>query len=430
MITNKKMTLYLFFIYILSALCFKISLLYSNINLNITEYIYVFIFTILSIITESLSVVHKKLAISTGFAITIATIYLFDPFWSMLIIGLGVIFRIVNHQGKKYHLFNVPFFKTLFNFSNITISIFLSSFLYRKYFLYLNINSTLKELVIFLQITLTFLIINTIIISILFTILSKESFSQVFKSNFFFGFLNIVSMAPLGYFLKYIYQTGKSGPNILGVLIIMVIILFARYTFVLYIESKSKYTETVKVLMTALEMRDKYTEGHSRNVAKIVRAIGEELNYSDSHIEELELAAYLHDIGKIGIPDSILNKPEKLTEDEYKQIKSHTVIGYDIVKGIKDLGKIPELVRHHHERYDGKGYPDGKKGDELDIDVYILQLADSVDAMSTDRIYRKALSPEQIKAELIKNRGLQFHPKIVDIYLKICDKENLCNSRG
>ncbi|MCX8029922.1 MAG: HD-GYP domain-containing protein, partial [Brevinematales bacterium] len=195
-------------------------------------------------------------------------------------------------------------------------------------------------------------------------------------------------------------------------------------------ESKSKYTETVKVLMTALEMRDKYTEGHSRNVAKIVRAIGEELNYSDSHIEELELAAYLHDIGKIGIPDSILNKPEKLTEDEYKQIKSHTVIGYDIVKGIKDLGKIPELVRHHHERYDGKGYPDGKKGDELDIDVYILQLADSVDAMSTDRIYRKALSPEQIKAELIKNRGLQFHPKIVDIYLKICDKENLCNSRG
>ncbi|WDC85406.1 HD domain-containing protein [Caloramator sp. mosi_1] len=199
--------------------------------------------------------------------------------------------------------------------------------------------------------------LNTTIISILYRLLTNDSLIKIFLYNFSLGFLNIVSMAPLGYFLYILYKTS----NYLGVLIVTIIILFARYTFMLYIESKTKYQETIKVLMNALEMRDKYTEGHSRNVADIVKAIGRELGYSESHLEELELAAYLHDIGKIGIPDDILNKPGKLTDEEYAKIKEHPAIGYDIVKDIKGIGSIPELVRHHHERYDGKGYPDGKK---------------------------------------------------------------------
>lgn len=233
-------------------------------------------------------------------------------------------------------------------------------------------------------------------------------------------------MAPLGYFLTYLYSTS----NVIGVIVVMIIIIFTRYTFLLYIETKSKYIETIEVLMHALESRDKYTEGHSRNVARIVEMIARELKFSESKIEELKLAAYLHDVGKIGISDAILNKPGKLTEEEYNIIKQHPEIGYQIVKDIKDLGRIPEIIRYHHERYDGKGYPAGKKGEELGIDVFILQLADSIDAMMTDRVYRKALSQEEIMREIITNSGKQFHPKVVEAYLRACEKQKSCKERG
>ncbi|CDF59025.1 HD-GYP domain-containing protein [Thermobrachium celere] len=421
---QKKIKLYLYMSIIYALYIYLFYIAFKN-NINKHNYISILFFCVLSIVTESLLVVYKKMSISSGFAITLASIMIFGTFYTMIIISFGIALRIFKHNNKYQHIFNIPIYKIFFNVCNIGISVFIASNIYQIIERYSN-NNIIKIILQVLLVTISFVTTNILIMSILIAIITNDNLKNVFNRSFSFGLLSVIPMVPFGYLIAYLYNEY----NILGILLLMVPVLLVRYTYMLYIESKTKYQETVKVLMTALEMRDKYTEGHSRNVAKIVRAIGEELNYSDSHIEELELAAYLHDIGKIGIPDSILNKPEKLTEDEYKQIKSHTVIGYDIVKGIKDLGKIPELVRHHHERYDGKGYPDGKKGDELDIDVYILQLADSVDAMSTDRIYRKALSPEQIKAELIKNRGLQFHPRIVDIYLKICDKENLCNSRG
>lgn len=421
---NKKtyVNIYLVLIYIIFVLALIFSFKKYDFNIGVISFL---IFSILSIVTESLSVVYKKTAISSGFAITYASIILFGTLPSMIIIGIGMGFRIIKFQNKSYHIFNTPFYKTLFNVSNIAISVFFSSEFY-KYINSLNIDNVTKTFLGLLSIIIVFSVVNTIILSILISILSSDNVVHVFKKNLAFGILGILPMAPFGYLLAFLYNKY----TIMSILLIMIPVLFARYTYMLYIDSKSRYHETVKVLMNALEMRDKYTEGHSRNVAKIVRAIAEELNYSDSHMEQLELAAYLHDIGKIGIPDYILNKPERLSDEEYAEIQKHPSIGYDIVKDIRDLGNIPNLVRHHHERYDGKGYPDGKKGDELELDVYILQLADSIDAMSTDRIYRPALSQERIKEELIKNRGTQFHPKVVDLYFKVCEKNKLCNLRG
>lgn len=421
--TKLKLNLYLILLNLFSFILFFITLKSS---FSLADNIGIIIFSILAIISESLSVEYKKILVSTSFAIVFASINIFNTFWSMVIISIGIAFRIYKADGKLNHIFNVPFYKILFNISNLSIATFFASksadYIYTRF----HYSASILEGFQFLAIILSYLIVNSLIVSILLFILTNDNFFKILKSHLTFGFLNIVSMAPLGYLLAYLYKTN----NLLGILIIMILVLFARYTFILYIESKTKYMETVKVLMHALESRDAYTEGHSRNVAKYVEMIARELKYSESKIEELVLAAYLHDVGKIGIQDSILNKPGKLTEEEYNIIKTHPVIGYNIVNDINNLGRIPELVRHHHEKYDGTGYPDGKGGDDLSLDVYILQLADAVDAMSTDRVYRKALTWEEIHAELINNKGKQFHPKVVDAFLKACEKQNICIERG
>ncbi|WP_027308661.1 HD-GYP domain-containing protein [Caloramator sp. ALD01] len=419
---NKKVKLYLILIYSVSFLCF-LNAYSTNYNNSIPGFI---IFTTLATITESFPVFYRNMFITSSFAVTLAAIYSLNTFWAMVAISLSILLRIYKDNDELLHFFNTSKIKLFFNLSNLSISIFFSSKVFFLFSYFFKTEYYINELMKFILTTTTFLVVNVLIFSILISLLEKEPILKTIYENFKFGLLNIFSMAPLGYFLAYLYKNS----NIVGILVVTIIILFARYTFMLYIESKTKYQETIKVLMNALEMRDKYTEGHSRNVADIVKAIGRELGYSESHIEELELAAYLHDIGKIGIPDYILNKPGKLTEEEYAKIKEHPAIGYDIVKDIKGIGNIPELVRHHHERYDGAGYPDGKKGDELSIDVYILQLADSVDAMQAKRVYKNSLNTQQIKEEVLRCRGTQFHPKVVDIYLKICERENLCNMRG
>lgn len=419
---NKKSIIYLAFIYILNAYCFYLA--YNISNFNNIDFIGIIIFSILAVITESLLVTFKKTAISSSFAIIFAASLLFNPFFAMFIVAIGVTFKIVKKDGKYFHLFNIPIYKTLFNIANLSISTFLISITINFYKNFYN-NSLLLNSIQFLSVICIFIITNALILSILISLLTNDNFIQTFINLLKFGLLAI-PMAPFGYLIAYLY----TRYNLLGILLLMIPVLFARYTYILYVETKIKYMETIEVLMHALESRDKYTEGHSRNVARIVEMIARELKFSESKIEELKLAAYLHDVGKIGISDAILNKPGKLTEEEYNIIKHHPEIGYQIVKDIKDLGRIPEIIRYHHERYDGKGYPAGKKGEELGIDVFILQLADSIDAMMTDRVYRKALSQEEVMREIITNSGKQFHPKVVEAYLRACEKQKSCKERG
>ncbi|WP_168190107.1 HD-GYP domain-containing protein [Caloramator sp. E03] len=414
---NKRLVIYLSMLYLIAAYSFYNSYKYLKVDVDLIDIAF---FIILSIITESLSVGFKKIRISSGFAITVASIILFGGFWTMVIISLGMAFRIYKKPDRYIHVFNTPVYITLFNISNMAISAYSSSIAYNSFIRYsFSNNIFILEFLQIFSFIIVFLTVNSLIMAILMYSLSNNNILQEFVNTFRFGLLNIIAMAPFGYLLAYLYR----NYNVAGILILMVPVLLARYTYYLYIEVKTKYLETVKALMHAVEARDKYTEGHSRNVAKIVEDIARELGYSESRVEQLIIASYLHDVGKIGIEDSILNKPGKLTEEEYNLIKSHPEIGYNILKDIKDFGDIPHLVRYHHERYDGKGYPWGKKAEELGKDVFILQLADAVDAMSTDRVYRKAMPWDEIKDELIKNSGTQFHPDIVNTFLKIKSKK-------
>jgi putative nucleotidyltransferase with HDIG domain len=179
------------------------------------------------------------------------------------------------------------------------------------------------------------------------------------------------------------------------------------------------YFETITALAMAVEAKDPYTRGHSKRVVNYCMQLAENFGLSDEDKEVLKEAALLHDIGKIGISDTILRKPGQLTDEEYALVKKHTVIGERIMKPIKRLSNLCNLVRHHQEWVNGKGYPDGLKGKDMSISLKILMVADSFDAMTSDRPYRKALSIEQAKAELIKYSGTHFDRNVVDKFLKL-----------
>lgn len=168
---------------------------------------------------------------------------------------------------------------------------------------------------------------------------------------------------------------------------------------------------TIRTIANTIDAKDEYTQGHSRRVSDYSGSIAKELGFDEKKIADIKFIALLHDIGKIGVPDSVLNKPGKLTEDEYQLMKNHTVIGADI---LKDIGMIPEIdvgAKYHHERYDGKGYPDGLEGEEIPKIARIIAVADAYDAMTSTRIYRNRLEPGIVMEEIEKGLGTQFDPE-------------------
>nr|WP_319489174.1 HD-GYP domain-containing protein [uncultured Caproiciproducens sp.] len=203
------------------------------------------------------------------------------------------------------------------------------------------------------------------------------------------------------------------------VLLIMLPLLLARYSFVLYLEAKKNYYNMVKTLTAALEAKDKYTEGHSHRVEDYAELIARKMHCSQGEIEDIRVAALLHDIGKIGIDEKILNKPGPLTPEERKVIMTHPQISASILKNVKLNNAVREAILHHHERYDGGGYPDHTKGDEIHIAIYIIGVADAYDAMTSDRPYCSSIPIERVVEILKEESGKQFHPKVVSAFLEV-----------
>ena len=181
--------------------------------------------------------------------------------------------------------------------------------------------------------------------------------------------------------------------------------------------------ETAQALASAIDAKDKYTNGHSNRVAEYSRMIAKEAGMSEEDCDEIYLAALLHDVGKIGIPDEIINKKGKLTPEEYEVIKSHPVIGSEILDNIKEAPYLIEGARHHHERYDGKGYPDKLSGNDIPEIARIISVADSYDAMTSNRSYRSYLSQDKVRNEIVEGLGSQFDPIYGQIMINCIDKD-------
>jgi putative nucleotidyltransferase with HDIG domain len=190
----------------------------------------------------------------------------------------------------------------------------------------------------------------------------------------------------------------------------------------LYEDLRSTYMRTIRVLAQAIDARDHYTHSHSENVARYAVVMANELRLSAKDIELIRQACELHDLGKIGIEDSILLKTSALTALEWEQIKMHPTIGAKILEPLTFLGGVVDLVRQHHEHYDGSGYPEGRRGDDILLGARIIHVADAYEAMRSARSYRKLpLMKTDAILEIKRNSGTQFDPKIVDVFLKVVD---------
>jgi HD-GYP domain-containing protein (c-di-GMP phosphodiesterase class II) len=177
--------------------------------------------------------------------------------------------------------------------------------------------------------------------------------------------------------------------------------------------------QTIQAVGLTIEKRDPYTAGHQQRVAELASAIGRELGFEAERLEGLELGSVIHDIGKIAIPSSFLNKPGRLTATEFALIKTHSVIGYDIIKDVEFTWPIAQMVRQHHERMDGSGYPDGLKGDDILFESRIICVADVIESMASNRPYRAALGIEVALEEISKNRSRLYDTDVTDACLKL-----------
>ena len=190
-----------------------------------------------------------------------------------------------------------------------------------------------------------------------------------------------------------------------------------------YEKLEAAYMESIETLRHTVDAKDPYTRGHSDRVAEFSVLIGKRLGLSEQDLRTLRIGGLFHDIGKIGVPDSILQKESKLTDDEYSEIKNHPAIGVHILSTASIFNDIIPIVKHHHEKYDGNGYPSRLKGEDIPYLARITTVADSFDAMSSKRSYRNSLPIDVIKEEFRKNRGIQFDPELDDLFLDILEND-------
>lgn len=391
-------------------------------NYGIEGYGSLLLFVLLSFIAESMAVPlpGEGGAVSVGYAVNFAAMVILGPLPAALSSSIGIAFRYVKlPNNRTFHIFNTPFYKILFNGAQCFLSIGIPSVVYYSFGISTADPTFYTRLFPLILALITYLIINTSIITKLFSILNKQSFWSMFVNNIKWTLPNSFVIGTLGIFISILYINYGS--------IIMLLffgpLLLARHSFKLYIDMKNLYMETVYALTKAVEAKDPYTNGHSLRVAEYSEKLAIFMKLPQNKISTLKTAAMLHDIGKIGIEDYILNKPAKLTDEEFTKIKDHPVIGVNILSDVDFLSDVKQLIIKHHERYDGRGYPAGISGDIVPIEAYILSVADAFDAMTSDRSYRKGMTTEEAIGIISKEAGFQFHPTIAEKFIIMLEKE-------
>ena len=338
----------------------------------------------------------------------LAAVVVKGPYAAMVIYFISSLFVVKKLNNKHQHIFNTPFKKTAFNTANLMIAIYVPGILF---FGDTGFQGELLPNVVFpaaLFTTLTFLV-NSIVIMIFFIINKKIKLSDA--SHTVKSILpNVLFAMPLGVLMAWLFN--MEGGHWIAMIMLFPLLL-ARYAWSLYVESQVQHMRLIEAFVSSMEAKDHYTEGHSRRVSALAVQIAKQLRFSNAKIKQIEIAALLHDIGKIGIEETILQKPNRLNLEEQKRIQEHPLIGVETVKRVGISEEITEMIRHHHERYEGGGYPDGLDYTKVSFEAYILGVADAFDAMTSDRPYRTAMSTHVAMTILEKESGKQFHPEVV-----------------
>ena len=407
---NTKTKAYLGFLVVLALVLY----IYLALNYSLGPMGLVAFWAVLAIVVESLLIPlpNNTIGVSVGYAINIATIIIGGPMLATTAAGFGFLCRAPKIPGRGYvHVLNLPPHKSVFNVSQSIIVTALISLLY----VYFGGEVGTFSLIPTILILLIGVVINTSIISGFLSISGSTKFINTWVANMKGVFPSAVAVGTMGIIIALAFIGYGYG----AVILFFGPLLLARYSFKLYIEMRNLYLSTIQALNKTVEAKDPYTSGHANRVEKFAVELAEAYHLPFESVQNIRTASILHDIGKIGINDSILNKATRLSQEEYHEIMRHPSIGADIISKVDFLKDITTIVKHHHERFDGKGYPDGLHGEEIPIEAAILTIADSYDAMTSDRPYRKALTQEEAFEELKKNAGTQFHPKLVEAFISL-----------
>ena len=264
----------------------------------------------------------------------------------------------------------------------------------------------------------TFFALNTYVTSTAVALRSGQSFRVVLVSDFRGFSINFSALTPLAWLMAQIYRL-PDGAGAWATLLFGLPLYTTRLAHHRFVEMREMFTQTIGALAEAVDKRDPFTSKHSHRVKEIAIDIGREMRVSEAELEALEWGGLLHDVGKIGVPDSVLLKQERLTREERILMNAHPVKGAEIIAPVTKLAPELPIIRHHHEWYNGSGYPDRLMGEEIPKLARILHVADAFEAMTAARPYRmKPLSQEQALAELRKFAGIQFDPVVVDAFVR------------
>lgn len=314
-----------------------------------------------------------------------------------------------------------PWQRIIFNAGQYGLSLIITGFFY--HLLKLSSQDVPVDIIIDMPAILisvsVYYLLNTFFISAVISLTTGDRFFDIFFSDFKIIAGYFYSLAPISIAVALLYKHDR--PYI--ILIMIPPLVMADQALRRYYSLHREAQETMKVLATTLDERDKYTFYHSVHVAEYARKIAEQLGLSQDEANEIEMAGHVHDLGKVGIEDSILNKKGKLTDKEYDKIKNHPETAYRLLKNLKPYKKCAEYVVHHHERFDGNGYPGRIAGRSIPLGARILSVADSYDAMTTDRPYREALSQNAAICEMKVFAGIQFDPKVVEAFITVLKKD-------
>lgn len=353
---------------------------------------------------------HANGFVSVGSAICLAAVVCLGPANAAVASSLGI-------AAANIFVAAIPLDAALFNAGQLAITSYVSG-------LVLTVAGGVpgapiiipRDLLPLLLAMASYTFLNTTLVTIGIALAARKPIWKTWLASMRWTVPNYIGLGPLGLLAAVIYH---SSLQMYGILLLWIPLLFARYSFQQYWEIRRAHIKTIEALAVALDARDPYTSGHSERVSHYAGTMAAHAKLPDTEVEQIRFAGILHDIGKIGISDFILNKKGALDAEEYALIQSHPGIGADMIKNIGFLDQVGVYIRHHHERYDGTGYPDKLQGDQIPLGARIIGVADAFDAMTCDRVYRPGMSPEEAISRLKSGRGTQFDAEMVDCFIEV-----------
>ena len=395
-----------------SAIALFIYLIPSLLSLSDIGLVLIF-FLAISVFAEFIPVdLPMAGSITIGFPVDFVIILVYGPALAMLITAISAI--ISEALEKK-----TSWYKIIFNASQYALSVGVAGLTYQYVGGVVGFQNFFKFALPAALCALSYCVVNSTLVTMVISLSQETRITTVWRVNIKEMIPSYLAEAPMGFLMAIVYVE----VGIIGILLFFLPLLLARRSFELYTKMRKVYLDTIRALAAAIDAKDPYTKGHSERVAKMSLIIAQELNLSGREIENIEYTALLHDIGKIGIADNILGKVSSLTNKEFDKIKEHTVMGAKIIEPVDFLKNSYKSIYHHHEKYNGKGYPDGLKSEDIPLLARIIAVADAYDAMGSDRPYRKKLNKDKILKELKDQSGKQFDPEVVKVLISVLDRE-------